>query len=333
MKKIPDLSNQTVLISGFHGFLGGITGAEALKTHAAVYGVDVRGNTPRTDLVHAALGVEGIQVYEANLSDPEAWLKILRTVRPNILLHLAGTTRRGNSVEDWSESVRGNILTTASLIQAVAMLSEPDRPIIIYPGSQMEYGATPMPWTEETMCRPVHPYGSSKLAATELLLSAARSQMIRTCVGRFPIIYGPAQAPTMFIPELIITALQGKPFKMTEGKQRRRFLFAGDAASTLISLGAAMLSNEALPSLLNMPASPPRSMREVAEIVAGCIHSPVTIEFGAIPSRPNEILDSWPEDTLAARLGLSCNTTLEEGLQKTVEWYQNNQWFWQGNSR
>jgi nucleoside-diphosphate-sugar epimerase len=191
----------------------------------------------------------------------------------------------------------------------------------------MEYGISPMQWTEETLCRPFNPYGASKLASTDLLLSAERANMFRVCVARFSILYGPAQSPNMFIPELISKALAGVNFKMTKGRQRRRFLYVTDAASFLLNITAHLLKKDTLPALLNMPASEPKSMREVAEQIAEYIGNSINLEIGAIPSRNHETMESWPEDAKARKLGFSCNTTLEQGLRQTVEWYSKNLWF------
>jgi nucleoside-diphosphate-sugar epimerase len=330
MNTLPNLLGKTLLITGINGFLGSSTGVMTLKTGASILGVDLPGSSIRGEKIRFSLGGERIALKEVELSDYEAWLNILEETQPDIILHLAGTTKREFTFKDWAESIKGNFLTTSSMVQAVVSLPERERPVVVYPGSQMEYGISPMPWTEETFCRPFNPYGASKLAATDLLLCAERAGMFNACVGRFPILYGPAQSATMFIPELISKNLRGINFKMTEGRQRRRFLYVADAASFLLNLGARLLEEEMLPALLNMPASEPKSMREVAEQIVECIGNSIGLEIGAIPSRDHEVMESWPEDSQAKELGFSCNTTLEEGLRQTVEWYRNNPWFLEG---
>jgi nucleoside-diphosphate-sugar epimerase len=214
----------------------------------------------------------------------------------------------------------------------VRELPAPERPVIVYPGSQLEYGAAPMPWTEETACLPADPYGESKLRATELLLAASEAGECRVGVARIPIVYGPCQAPAMFIPELIAKAHAGLPFAMTEGRQRRRFSYAADAVSFLLEYGKSLKEGADLPPLLNAPASEPLSMREIAERVATLIGDEVRLEIGAIPMRDSEVLDQWPDDSLAIGLGFSCKTEIGDGLASTVDWYRENGWFMEGGA-
>ena len=150
MSNLADLSGKTVLITGTNGFLGGNSAVAASLTGARVLGVDLPGTGIRGQKVLVSLGTEEIPWRETDLSDHNAWLTILREIRPDIILHLAGSTRRGTAAADWAESIEGNFLTTSVMIQAVVSLCEQERPVVVYPGSQMEYGSAPMPWTEET---------------------------------------------------------------------------------------------------------------------------------------------------------------------------------------
>jgi nucleoside-diphosphate-sugar epimerase len=131
----------------------------------------------------------------------------------------------------------------------------------------------------------------------------------------------------MFIPELIGKALAGRPFEMTEGRQRRRFTHVRDAVDFLLDYGRALRAGEELPPLLNAPACGPISMREVAEKLAALIGRGARLEVGALPMRDSEVLDQWPDDSLALELGFSCETGLDEGLAGTVAWYRDNGWF------
>jgi nucleoside-diphosphate-sugar epimerase len=332
MKPLPTLSGKNLLVTGIHGFLGAHTGALGLRTGARVYGVDLPGSSTRGEKVVKSLAGEPISTREADLAGAQAWADILADTNPHIVYHLAGSTRRGGAAADWRANIVGNLWTTSSLVEAVLSLPEAQRPIVIYPGSQMEYGLAPLPWTEETQCRPVNPYGASKLAATDLLLSAGRADRLKACVARLPIVYGPAQLPTLLIPALICSALSGTDFKMTEGTQRRRFLYVEDAASLLLSVGAGLLQGKNIPSLMNMPACPPRPIREVADMILEYLKHPIALQVGELPGRAWEGAESGPDDSLARQAGFSCETHLEEGLRQTVEWYRTNPWFREGGA-
>lgn len=325
--ELPFLADKTALITGVNGFLGLHTSVAAVKSGANVVGIDSLGSSVR-EKVRYDMGVSDIPIYRYDLSNYESWRNILKKSSPDIIFHLAGSTNRGLTPEDWSNNIKGNLFTTTSMIQSILDLSEDLRPAVIYSGSPMEYGRSPMPWTEETLCQPHNFYGASKLASTEIFLSIARSNSFKSCVVRMPIIYGPAQKPNMFIPELICTLLSRSIFEMTTGTQKRKFLYATDAALFLLRAGEMLLKKEALPILINMPACDAISLREVAKQVASLTGGEDLVRFGNVPMRDHESLACWLDDSQSRSLGFSCSGTLEKYLEKTVKWYKNNRHFW-----
>jgi len=329
---IPPLGGTACLIAGIHGFLGANLSLAARRSGADLLGVDLPGSAKRGERVRAALGVPGVHVLPADLSSPAEWSKAIREARPTLLFHLAGSTGRAFTEQERAGAIAGNVDTTSALLKALAALPAGERPAVLYPGSQMEYGLAPPPWTERADCRPANPYAEAKLRSTEMLLDAARDGSLRVCVARFPVVYGPGQPPTMFVPELICAALAGAPFRMTEGLQRRRFVHAADAAGFLLELAAGLLEGRNPPALLNAPCCDPVSLREVAERIVRIVDRPVRLEIGAIPQREGELLDAWPDDGAARALGHSCRTPLDEGLRRTVDWYEANAWFRSGGA-
>lgn len=320
-------SGTTCLVAGINGFLGANLAVTAERSGAAIVGVDLPGGAERGERVRAALGAPGLALLEADLSRPGDWTRAIREFGPAVIFHAAGSTSRGSTERDRAGVVAANIVTTSALLQALGGLPAAERPVVVHPGSQMEYGLAPPPWNESADCRPANPYAETKLRSTELLLSAARSGAGRICVARLPLVFGPGQPPTMFVPELIRDALAGAPFRMTEGRQRRRFVHVADAVGFMLDLAAALLGGREPPPLLNAPCSEPTSMREVAERIARILSRKVRLEIGAIPQREGELLDAWPDDSAARALGYSCRLSLDQGLLQTVRWYESNAWF------
>jgi nucleoside-diphosphate-sugar epimerase len=324
------LSGHKLLITGINGFLGVHAGILALDMGASVIGVDLPGSMSHGEKIRSSLGGGRFPIREADLSSLEGWGSIIEDERPDAIIHLAATAGKVGAAEAWDKNIKGNFLTTWCLIQSLSSLSEEARPVVVYPGSQLEYGVTPMPWSEEAPCRPAGPYAASKLLSTDLILAVGRSGICKVCAARFPIVYGPAQPPRMFIPELICKSLAGVEFKMTEGRQRRRFTYVADGVSFLLTLAADLLKGTPLPSLINAPSAGPSSMREIAERIADDIDRSVKLSIGALPMRTNEVLESWPVASLAESLGYSYSVELDEGLRRTVEWYRSNSWYWEG---
>lgn len=323
----PRLSGTPCLVAGIQGFLGANLALAARRAGADLVGADLPGAAERGERVRAALGVPGVAVLDADLTSPEDWSRALRQARPAAVFHFAGATGRGATERDRAAALAGNAGTTAALLRALDGLPAAERPVVLYPGSQMEYGLAPPPWSERSECRPANPYAEAKLRSTGMLLEAAREGACGVCVARLPLVFGPGQKPTMFVPELICAGLAGASFRMTRGLQRRRLLHASDAAGFLLELAVELLEGRKPPALLNAPCSEPVSMREVAERIVRILDRPVRLEIGAIPQRAGEPVDAWPDDGAARALGHSCRVPLDDGLRSTVEWYEANAWF------
>ena len=321
------LAGRRVLITGIQGFIGIHTAASAQRQGAEIAGIDLTQESPRAQRVRESLGMRPVEVHAADLMDQQALLHILQELRPVVVVHCAGSIERSTGVEDWARVFAGNAGLAASLVDALHALPATERPVLVLPGSQMEYGAAPMPWTEDRPCEPVNAYGAGKLAATEHALEAVRGHTLRACVLRLPIVFGPGQPPALFVSELIGKALRGETIPMTEGNQRRAFLYVEDAAGLLLEAAARLAADEAFPPLINAPACPPVSIRKLAERLAGQLGATELLRPGALPKRADEPLDAWPDTTLATSLGFQARTPLLESLQKTIQWYQTNSWF------
>ncbi len=143
------------LVTGAGGFVG-----RHLVDHLAASGDDVAV----TDFV----------VDRVDITDPEAFVELLRRVRPEVIYHLAGASDVGGSWTTPHETFRANAEGTLNVLWA-AREAGVERTLTI--GSADVYGkVTPkdLPLTERSPLRPVSPYAASKVAADAVAEQAFR---------------------------------------------------------------------------------------------------------------------------------------------------------------
>ncbi|MFH1529314.1 MAG: NAD(P)-dependent oxidoreductase [Pseudomonadota bacterium] len=322
------LPGRRVLVLGSNGFLGCHGAVLAARHGALVAGIDLVGTEGRGERLRRSLGgtlSEAITWAPEQLeAEMGAWMA---QWRPDIVLLTSGATSRSDRPTDWITSIRGNVSPPAAILAAVAALERDARPVLVVPGSQLEYGRIPSPWTERDKAQPANIYGVSKLMATELLLAAVRRELVKGCVLRLPLVFGPGQGPVMLVPEIIVKGLGGIPIPMSSGVQRRRFACVDDVAGMMLATGCRLAEGESLPALLNASASPPIPIAEMARLVAGCLESRPEIQIGRLPHRVDEDLDAWPNSDLADSLDLYPVSDLMTAVRRTVDWYRENRWF------
>jgi GDP-4-dehydro-6-deoxy-D-mannose reductase len=152
-----------ILVTGVTGFAGGHL-AEALLAQGdhRVVGVARRAVWLQS-WRHLA---ERVELHACDVGSISAVEKMLRTVEPEQIFHLAGYPHVGRSFEEPDMAWQGNLTATRTLYEAVA--SWGGQPRILYVGSGLVYGENPKTaqgCTETEVLLPDNPYAASKAAA------------------------------------------------------------------------------------------------------------------------------------------------------------------------
>ncbi|HET6795285.1 MAG TPA: SDR family NAD(P)-dependent oxidoreductase [Acidimicrobiales bacterium] len=308
------LDGRRVLVTGAGGFIGSHV-VRALLAR----GADVHAMSPSVSSVvppRLADIAGDIHLVEANVTDRSAMDAVARSVRPELVAHLAAFTHVGKSFARVDENVATNIQGTVNLLQALAG----DYERFVYTGTSEIYGDVEVPFAEDGPVNPVSPYAVSKYAGERycrMFHSAYRWPIV--CLRPFNA-YGPWQSADRVIPDIILTALKGEDVLMTEGRQTREFNYVEDlTAGFVAALEAPGVEGE----VINLGCGEEISMREVASRVLSLMGDPVKAHFGALPHRPTEIWRMRSDSSKASRLlGWSGTTDLDTGLSRTIDWFR-----------
>jgi len=180
-------------------------------------------------------------------------------------------------------------------------------------------------FTEESPLRPSSPYSATKTGADLLVLSYFHTYGLETVVCRGSNNYGPRQYPEKLIPLMILNALAGDHLPVYgDGRNVRNWLFVEDFGR---GIGHALAHGR--PGEVYNCGGPDECenltvVRRILELT-GADES--LIEF--VTDRPgHDRRYSLSSDKLA-ELGWRARTGFEEGLAQTVDWYRDNQWWWE----
>ncbi len=134
--------------------------------------------------------------------------------------------------------------------------------------------------------------------------------------------YGPDDSVKKFIPSMITSLLVDSDIVLTEGSQRRDFVYVDDVARAFVRV----LDNVDHLEQYNefgMGSGVSTSIREAVEYLKTCTKSTSELKFGALPYRENEIMDSHADVSQNKTIHWTAETHWHEGFSNTVKFYRN----------
>lgn len=178
-----------------------------------------------------------------DLRDPASLLRVLREIRPDGVIHLAGQSFVPASLQDPAHTLQVNLVGTANLLQALKETGFQGR--FLYVSSGDVYGQVAedhLPIPETLPTRPQNPYALSKAAAETLCLQWSRSEAWRIVVARPFNHIGPGQRTEFVMPSFarqiarIRAGLDAPRIAVGEIDVTRDFLDVRDLARAYLGL-------------------------------------------------------------------------------------------------
>lgn len=133
--------------------------------------------------------------------------------------------------------------------------------------------------------------------------------------------YGPGDDDTKFTSYVINNCLSNssKPLNLTLGEQKRDFIYIDDVVSAyLILLCRKMVSDDWF-SEYDVGSGESVTIKDFVETVHNISKSKTVLNFGAVPYRVGEVMNSKANIAGLIKLGWKCSFTLEQGLKLTIE--------------
>jgi CDP-paratose synthetase len=133
--------------------------------------------------------------------------------------------------------------------------------------------------------------------------------------------YGPGDDASKFIAAMIAQCATHTPeIPLTDGRQRRDFLYVDDAVSAFVTVLEQPTSGggEAAFVEFEVGSGEAIEVRRVVELIHQFTHSRSRLDFGAVPHRAGEPMLTQADTTALRALGWRPEVTLEEGLRRTV---------------
>ena len=316
--------NNKVIISGSAGFIGFHLAKKLINMGFEVIGVDSLNDAYDVRLKNLRLNelstFKNYEFHELNLSDPTSisQLQTLNT-QVQIFYHMAARAGvRQSFLEPYSYVLDNTVATTnvANFCKVTGVSS-----LILASTSSIygDSGENLMRENKDERIQPPSVYASTKLSGEILAKTILDESDTKVLIPRFFTVYGPYGRPDMSILRFIHWIINREEVQVFgNGEQRRSFTYVDDVISALVKV-----MNHNSSGTFNIGSNNTVSLNRVIEIIEDStdIKSIVVNKERAIKD-PDVVKPDLSH--IKETLDWEPTTLIDQGVQKTVEWYLEN---------
>lgn len=314
--------DRTTFVTGATGLLGGWLVPRLLDLGADVVCL-VRDWVPQCELVRRQ-AIERVKVVRGDVRDQALLERVLGEYEIDTIFHLAAQTIVGIANRNSISTFKTNIGGTWALLESCRR--SPKVRQIVLASSDKAYGTQEkLPYDEDMPLQGRHPYDASKSCADLIAQAYATTYGLPLAITRCGNFYGGGDLNwNRIVPGTIRSVLRGQPPVIrSDGNYIRDYIYVEDAAAAYILLAERLAENHNLyGQAFNFSNEVQITVLQLVEKILALMGSNLKPDIRNEAS--NEIRAQYLSAAKARRvLGWSPLFTLEEGLRRTIEWYQN----------
>jgi dTDP-glucose 4,6-dehydratase len=312
-----------VLVTGGAGFIGSNFVRYALSRHPdwRVTTLDKLTYAGRRENLHDVIDHPRHRFVHGDILDDSVSGALVE--RAEVVVHFAAETHVDRSIRAAAEFIRTDVEGTFVLLEAARRAPRLRRFVQI--STDEVYGTVPTGASRETdELRPRNPYAASKAGADRLAYSYWATHNVPVVVTRASNNYGPYQFPEKVIPLFVTNALDDIPVPLYgDGMNVRDWLHVDDHCHALDLLVEKAENGQ----VYNIGGGNEVTNRDLTHRLLGLVGKTSAL-IKPVADRPGHDRRYSLDSTKLRALGWTPQTSFDAGLQKTVEWYRRNEWWW-----
>jgi len=314
--------DRPVFVTGATGLLGSWLVKRLIGCDADVVAL-VRDWVPQSELISSDL-LKKVKIVRGDVRDQELMERVIGEYEVDTVFHLAAQTIVGVANRNPASTFDVNIGGTVAVLEACRR--SPLVKQIVVASSDKAYGDQEiLPYDERTPLQGRHPYDASKSSADLVSQSYWTTFETPICVTRCGNFYGGGDLNwNRLIPGTMRSVIRGeRPIIRSDGTYIRDYFYIEDAAVAYMTLAEAMAKNR---SLLGEAFNFSNELQiNVIDLVNKLLD--IAGHPDLVPDIRNEAKSEIRDQYLSAkkareRLGWAPAFTLDEGLARTLTWYQ-----------
>jgi UDP-glucose 4-epimerase len=304
------------LVTGCAGFIGSHVVDALLKKGHEVIGIDCFTDYYPREIkernIEHALHDGRFTLIESDLALMDSYPEV------DYVFHLAAQAGvRASWGKTFDVYVHNNIQATQRLLE---FYKGTGLKKFVYSSSSSIYGDARLPMTEESLPRPVSPYGVSKLAGENLCYLYYKNYRVPTVSLRYFTVYGPRLRPDLAINKFVEAIINEKEIVVYgDGTQTRDFTFVGDVVRANILAAESDVAGEAF----NIGGGHRISVNDLIGLMETLLDKKARVRH--VEKQKGDVENTWADVSKAGSiLSWEPRVGISEGLSMYIDWYLNN---------
>ncbi len=327
-----------ILVTGGAGFIGFHLINTLLDSKVQIISIDnlndyydVQLKQDRLNILQKHHNSENYKFIKLDLADRQGIENLFKEYSFDVVINLAAQAGVRYSIENPHAYVDSNLIGFVNILEGCRNAKVKH---LVYASSSSVYGMnTKQPFsTEDRVDYPISLYAATKKSNELMAHTYSHLYNIPTTGLRFFTVYGPMGRPDMAYFSFTKKILNGETINVfNNGKMKRDFTYIDDIVAGIIkiidlkpSLQSAKETNAKAPyKIYNIGNNQPVTLRRFITAIETA--SGKKAKENLLPMQAGDVPITYADvDDLIADIGFKPSTTIEQGIEKFVEWYKNN---------
>ena len=318
-----------LIVTGGLGFIGSNLVKHLLKQGYYVINIDKVSYASNFYNVKEFKNNKSYKFIKINISNKEKLSQIIKRFKPKCIFNLAAETHVDRSIDQSDDFIQSNIKGVHTLLEILIK----NRHIkLIHISTDEVFGSVKKNFRtdENSPYKPLNPYAATKAASDHLINSYVNTYNVKAIITNCCNNYGPKQNPEKFIPKIISCILNKKKIPVYgKGNNSREWIYVDDHCKALhkVYLKGKIGETYNIGSNLNL-----RNIDLVKKVILiskqkNIFNKKSKVQF--VKDRPgHDLRYALNSKKIRSKLKWSNSININEGLLKTLNWYENNKDFY-----
>ncbi len=331
-----------LLVTGGAGFIGSAVVRRAIADGNQVVNLDALTYAACLDNVASVADSPNYAFEQVDIRDRAALDTVFAKHRPDVVMHLAAESHVDRSIDGPGDFIETNITGTYNMLEAARAYwvaqGKPEAFRFHHISTDEVFGSLPadpqVMFTEDTPYDPRSPYSASKASSDHLVRAWHETYGLPVVLTNCSNNYGPFHFPEKLVPVVILNAIAGKPLPIYgKGDNIRDWLFVEDHADALLLV----VAKGELGRSYNIGGENERTNLELVRTLCTILDRlQPKADGGSYADQITFVTDRPGHDAryaidpsrIRTELGWRPSVTVEEGLERSVRWYLDNEAWW-----